>query len=397
MSHSTPKFVYCPNPKCKERRNEASVEVCPGCQSPLVLNHTYQLVQPLVNLDHFGNTEIFDVVDKRWAEHPQMGRKVMKILKYNGGYLERLFRREALHLQNLNHPGIPQVYPEDRSDRGYFSISIPHRRRKIYYFLMEKIEGQNLHHWINQNGPIDEATLLPWLRELLKIVAYLHANKIWHRDIKPSNIMLRPNGQLVLIDFGAVKQVRPRSRGKGDPPTGPHTTVTNDGIFAAGYTPPEQIRGRTVQQSDLYALGRTCVHLLTRIPPYDLEEDDAGKLIWRDQAPGVSSVLADWVDHLMAPFVQDRPQSATKVLEYIHTGKIDPLPQSRSEEKATGTQKSQTEEATTVSPENSLFLWGWFLNLILFSVLLVSGLLWWQARENSQPVEEPNQQVRQYP
>lgn len=393
-------MVFCPNHKCKARHNAATAEICQSCETPLILNQNYRLIRPLVNLEQSGNTEVFEIEDRRCMDQPNPSPKVLKLLKYNGGDLERLFKQEANYLQTLDHPAIPNIDRSDRADQGYFSIAASSTHRPIHYFVMEKVAGHNLRDWIQKHPTLDNATLWQWLRDLLAILDYLHTKDIWHRDIKPSNIMLRPDGQLVLIDFGAVKQVRPRLEEAGDLPDRPDLTVTDTCVFAAGYTPSEQIRGKTVQQSDLYALGRTCVHLLTQIPPYDLEEDTAGNLVWRDKAPDVSPVLAAWIDRLMAPFVRDRPQSAAEVLTYIQSDTILPPPQPPSADEGSTLPESpysQSSSATAALSEGMSFSWGLLVNLLLFAVLLVSGLLWWQAHENSQPVEGPNQQVKHYP
>ncbi|ABW30261.1 serine/threonine-protein kinase [Acaryochloris marina] len=372
-------MVYCPNPKCKQRQNPATAEICQSCETPLILNQNYRLIRPLVNLERSGNTEVFEIEDLRSSDSAP---KVLKLLKYNGGDLERLFKQEAIYLQSLDHPAIPKIDPQDRAGDGYFSVVEPATRREIHYFVMEKVEGKNLRDWLQEQAPIDSATLLKWLRELLTILDYLHAQNIWHRDIKPSNIMLRPDGQLVLIDFGAVKQVRPHPEEAGDIPPRPDITVTDTCVFAAGYTPPEQMDGRTVQQSDFFALGRSCVHLLTQIPPYNLRVDDGGQLVWREKVPDVSVVLADWIDQLMSPLVRDRPQTAAEVLKHIQPDNLVSPPQAQNLSEGEISQSS--------------FPWGSLLNLILFSILLISGLLWWQAHENSQPAEETNQQVQHH-
>jgi len=361
-------MVYCPNPKCKHRQHSATAKICQNCDTSLTLNNCYRLIQPLINLEQFGNTELFEVEDQRWVDQPHKCRKVMKILRYNGGDLERLFKQEASHLQTLDHPAVPKIYPEDRSDEGYFSISVPANQQDVYYFVMEKIEGFNLRNWIEKHAPIDSSTLLQWLRELLTVLNYLHKNRIWHRDIKPSNIMLKPDGQLVLIDFGAVKQVRLHRQEGAELSNRPDITVTETGIFSAGYTSPEQMDCKTVQQSDLYALGRTCVHLLTKMSPHALKVDDSGQLTWRHKAPDVSPPLADWIDRLMSPLVCDRPQTAAQVLGYLHSNRIIPPPKRR------------------------VPVWLYLLNLALFVVLIISSVFWWQADQRSQPTFDQNQQ-----
>ena len=87
---------------------------------------------------------------------------------------------------------------------------------------------------------ISEKEALNWLKQIVEILALVHAQQYFHRDIKPQNIMLRPSGQLVLIDFGAVRQIT--------------TTIlagnSHTRIISQGYSPPEQQNGYSVQQDD---------------------------------------------------------------------------------------------------------------------------------------------------
>ena len=156
---------------------------------------------------------------------------------------------------------------------------------------MEKIEGQDLTQWLAENGPLLQTQALTWLKQLIEILAQVHQQGLLHRDIKPSNIMLRPDGQLVLIDFGVV--------GVGE------QGITGVGTFA--YSAPEQIIGKAVVQSDFFALGRTFVHLLTGIPPTELPpQPNTDRLMWRDRAPEISAPLADLIDDMLDP-VPQRP------------------------------------------------------------------------------------------
>jgi serine/threonine protein kinase len=106
-----------------------------------------------------------------------------------------------------------------------------------------------------------------------------------------------------LIDFGSVGSGRTQ-------------------IYSAAYTPPEQMRGDTVSQSDFFALGRTFVYLLTGKQPFDLPTDSQGRLCWRDQAKQVSRNLADLIDNLMAPSPRDRPRDTQVLLQCIETIKV---------------------------------------------------------------------------
>jgi len=123
---------------------------------------------------------------------------------------------------------------------------------------MEKIEGEDLQNWLGKRGrPISQKLALKWLRTLVEILDKVHQKHFFHRDIKPPNIMLRPSGQLALIDFGTVKEI-----------TATYMANVNAGqpgtiVYSKGYAPTEQENGHTLPQSDFFALGRTFVHLLT--------------------------------------------------------------------------------------------------------------------------------------
>ena len=289
--------IYCINPHCQQRQNPDELECCQTCGTPLLIHDRYRLIQPLRRLDSRKYTDVFEVDD-------QGTRKVMKVLRENHAKLVELFEREALTLELLNHPGIPKV----ESD-GYFTIYV-NSTTELHCLVLEKIEGQNLEAWAKQYGAISQALALNWLRQLLEIVDYLHQNQFFHRDIKPSNIILKPDGRLVLIDFGSVREITGTYLAKlrGD--------VELTKIISEGYTAPEQRQGRCLPQSDFYALGRTLVHLLTNKPPSCLPiNHNTGQLIWQDKAPQISKPLAEFIDDLMANAVVNRPQDVQAIAQ----------------------------------------------------------------------------------
>ncbi|MEQ9553678.1 MAG: tetratricopeptide repeat protein [Coleofasciculus sp. G3-WIS-01] len=289
--------IYCINPHCKQRQNPDELKCCQTCGTPLLIYDRYRLIQPLRRLDSRKYTDIFEVDD-------QGTRKVMKVLKDNHDKLVELFEREALTLELLNHPGIPKV----ESD-GYFTVSV-NTTTELHCLVLEKIEGQNLEAWAKQYGAISESLALNWLKQLLEIVDYLHQNQFFHRDIKPSNIILKPDGRLVLIDFGSVREITGTYLAKlrGD--------VELTKIISEGYTAPEQRQGKCLPQSDFYALGRTLVHLLTNKPPSCLPiNHNTGQLIWQDKAPQISKPLAEFIDDLMADAVVNRPQDVQAIAQ----------------------------------------------------------------------------------
>lgn len=307
------RVTYCINPKCKKRQNPEFSRDCQACGTPLFINDRYQLIKPLRKLNQFSNFEIFELQDWGIGEQDYQIPKVLKV-KRDANYIE-LFEREARILMALKHPGIPRV-----NLQGYFTVSVGKSSPKLYCLVMEKVDGQNLEQWLNENQPIPEKLALDWIKQLADILNYIHKKGIFHRDIKPSNIMLRPNGKLALIDFGTAEEVTP-------------TYINNLQkqqvlpVFSEGYTPPEQIEKKAVIQSDFFALGRTFVYLLTGKEPEVFQTDATGKLIWRNSAPKVSKFLADLIDDLMATLPSNRPQSAKVILERLSA--LEPKPKFR--------------------------------------------------------------------
>ncbi|MBE9133851.1 protein kinase domain-containing protein [Tychonema sp. LEGE 07196] len=297
---------YCLNPKCPNPSDPANSgkPACIHCGSELLLQGRYRLVAPLGS-GGFGRT--FEVDDNGT-------RKVIKVLLKEHPKAVELFKQEADVLVRLRHPGIPKV---DRD--GYFTFSPAHSTESFHCLVMEKIAGANLQDWLKHRGrPISEQQALNWLKQLSEILDQVHRLNYFHRDIKPHNIMCKPNGQLVLIDFGTAREVSATYFAK----VGQGQNVT--GIVSPGYTPPEQTNGKAVPQSDFFALGRTFVYLLTGKPPTAFPENPrTGRLMWRKGAPQVSDPLANVIDYLMAPFPGNRPQSPQMVLQCLEEINLD--------------------------------------------------------------------------
>jgi eukaryotic-like serine/threonine-protein kinase len=287
---------YCINPNCSNRQNLDDLEYCQTCGTQLLLNDRYQIIRALRTGSAY-NSEIFEVKDLNEGG----ASKVLKTLsiKHKNSKFAELFEKEAQILIWLSsawqtHPGIPKVKPD-----GYFSWGIGKGFKKLQCLVMEKIEGHNLEEWIEETQPISQEQALDWLEQIVEILDKLHRQGLWHRDIKPSNIMLKPDGQLVLIDFGAVG-------------------VGETRIISTHYTPQEQIEGKTVPQSDFFALGRTFVYFLTGRHPYDLPKNaETDQLIWRNLTPSISSDLALLIDNLMAHEPAKRPQNTQDIWRHI--------------------------------------------------------------------------------
>jgi len=154
------------------------------------------------------------------------------------------FEREANLLATLNHPSIPRIY-------DYFS------QDNRSYLVLEFIHGKDLETIINDSeGFLPEDQVVSWAVQLCDVLAYLHAHKpdpIIFRDMKPSNVMINHNGDVMLVDFGIAKTFQIGQKG----------TM----IGTEGYSPPEQYRGEASPLADIYSLGATIHHALTRRDP----------------------------------------------------------------------------------------------------------------------------------
>ncbi len=295
-------MIYCINPECKQRENDDNLTSCATCGTPLLVRNRYRLIRPLRKLDRRLTTEIFEVEDIK-DNHT---RKVLKILKDNEPKLVEKFEEEAFTLQWLDRPGIPKVDID-----GYFQLTIGEESEPLSCLVMEKIEGEDLEKWLARHGRISQKVAINWLRQIIEILGVIHENKFLHRDIKPSNIILKPDGQLVLIDFGSIRQINNTYLAKLK-----LRSVTT--YISSGYTAPEQIEGEGLPESDFFAVGRTFVHLVTGLHPVDLPRDGkTGQLIWRNKAPQISSPLADFIDDLMAADPAARPQNIQVMLRNL--------------------------------------------------------------------------------
>lgn len=308
---------YCINPNCPnptEPFNANNHRVCRNCGSVLLLKERYRVVQQLGG-GGFGTTYLVD---------DEGTSKVLKVLNLNRFDAEaekqkaiELFQREARVLNQIRHSGVPRV-----EDGGYFCILPKNSEEPLHCLVMDKIDGSNLEEWLTQRGnePISQEQAIAWLKQLATVLQELHQKHYFHRDIKPSNIMLRPNGKLVLIDFGAVREVT-------------ETYLNNQrgtGVISPGYTPREQMEGKAVPQSDFFALGRTFVYLLTgKSPNLFSENPRTGKLIWQGSAPHLSQPVVALIDYLLEPFPGQRPHNAQEILQLItKIEKNVPCPQS---------------------------------------------------------------------
>lgn len=196
------------------------------------------------------------------------------------------FEREAEALRSLRHPGIPSYVASFREGQGV-GLRL--------YLAAEYVVGETLAARIAR-GPVPRDEVLAIAQQLLDVLAELQRRSppVLHRDLKPANVLLRPDGSVVLVDFGSVRTLSAeRTHGS-----------TLVGTF--GYMPPEQLGGTVDRTSDLYALGATLLHALTGKPPTDCL--DGGLQI--QVPPGLPAPFDRWLPAVLTLDPSGRPRDA---------------------------------------------------------------------------------------
>ena len=373
---------YCINPFCDNRQNPNDIENCLSCGTSLLINDRIRLVEPLRELANnpFNYFEVFEVDDAGTQWNPSRKRRVMKVLKWDTPNLVKLIEHESLALQIIQHPNIPESTVDD-----FFTFVPKNSRLILHCLVMHKFEGENLEQWIESNERISQSLALEWLKQLVEILDTVHRSDFFHRDIKPSNIVLQPNGQLALIDFGTARRLtntylaKVSGSGGTDKGRGGRYEVTS--VVTPYYTSLEQINGQAVPQSDFYALGRTFVNLVTATPLSNLQTDKkTGRLLWRDKAPHIDKPFADFLDELMALFPGQRPQTTEIVLQ-----RLEKLPQQIKNYRFTNSKIFRISKSTLMG---LLFVGGIFLSIPLAANYLVAQGERAEAANDSQRAQE---------
>lgn len=296
----------CINPSCQAPENPNELVFCHTCGSELLLEGRYRAIKQLGG-GGFGKTYEVREAARTTGGVTSGLPQVLKVLINNQSKAVELFQREKDVLSRLNHPGIPRIEAD-----GYFIFFPANSQEPLHCMVMEKIEGLDLQQYMAQRGyrPISQQLALEWLHQTFTILHEVHQQQFFHRDIKPSNIMLRADGQLVLIDFGAAREMTGTYIAKQE---GGQVT----GIHSLGYTPPEQANGQAIPQSDFFAMGRTFAFLLTGRPPNDMYDPYSDECLWRGHAVNLSPLISDLVDRLMARLPNQRSANTQVVLQEL--------------------------------------------------------------------------------
>ncbi|MEL6180016.1 MAG: serine/threonine-protein kinase, partial [Myxococcota bacterium] len=180
----------------------------------------------------------------------QVALKALSLESLSDWKALELFEREARVLKSIDHPGVP-AYIDDVSGG----------EDDAFYLVQERVNGASLAQKMEAGWRPDESEVQRIARGVLDILCYLHGRYplIIHRDITPSNVLLREDGRVALVDFGAVKD-RPQTE----------DAFASTVVGTYGYMAPEQLQSNAVPASDLYGLGTTLAFVLTGHPPSKL-------------------------------------------------------------------------------------------------------------------------------
>ncbi|QJB25276.1 bifunctional serine/threonine-protein kinase/formylglycine-generating enzyme family protein [Limnospira fusiformis] len=295
----------CLNPDCLHSNPEGS-QFCQKCGSKLRLAERYY-AKSILGQGGFGRT--FLAVDDFKPSKPPCVIKQFLPQAQGTATLEKaaqLFDQEAQRLELLGkHSQIPELL-------AYFTAD------NRQYLIQEFIEGETLQQELDNQGAFTENQIISLLKDLLPVLDFVHQNQVIHRDIKPENIIRRASdNKLVLVDFGASKQVRRTSM-----------SVAGTVIGSAEYCAPEQAMGKPQYGSDLYSLGVTCLYLLTQVSPSDLYDPLESQWVWREHLNGnqVSDKLGEILDRLVETVFRKRYQSVAEVWADLQPSDDSPKP-----------------------------------------------------------------------
>ena len=272
------------------------------------------------------------------------------------------FLDEAKTLSRLSHPNI-------------VPIRYAFKALGTAYYVMPHVEGTDLHKAAPAPDNITAEWLLPVLEKILSALGYLHSQGLIHRDIKPNNILLREDGEPILIDFGTARALE--------------STHSHSHIGTPGYMPLEQLSagGKRGPWTDFYALGATCYHLITgELPPSSTERADEGEYL---PLTGRASLAERFPEHVLSSIDKAlnmkrlaRWQSAQEWLNSLKS-----TPSSQSGESSKNIKHQLTTKPHTSSSKKKSYT----LSLIFF--LLLAALSYGGFYYNHQQPEQYNYEL----
>jgi serine/threonine protein kinase len=310
----------------------ASIQRYPTGALPLhiELDNRYRIVH-LAGKGGFG--AVYEATDERFQGQRTVAIKELSDSTLNAADKVKAhqdFRQEAQLLVKLQHPNLPNV-----SD--FFE------RAGKAYLVMDFVQGKTLEKLLEDaQAPLDEDRVLNWALQISNVLHYLHTQQppIIFRDLKPSNVMVTPNDQVKLIDFGIARVFKAAA------------TKDTTSLGSRGFAPLEQYgMGQTDHRSDLYAFGATLYNLLTNSTPPDALTRRINPAFFekpRQLNPAISQATEDIILHAMQEQPDQRFQSALEMQQAILANSSAPPTPSTAHASATaGGQVSQKPPPTS--------------------------------------------------
>ena len=261
-----------------------------------LLNQRFYIVR---ELGSGGFATTYLALDKQSAKQTKCAVKQLQP-RFNSASVwanakERL-ATEAMVLQWLGkHPQIPEFI-------GHFE------ENQQFYLVLEFVEGEEFEQEIHRQV-LNEAQAIQFLFDILGILKSVHYQGIIHRDIKPSNLIRRKqDGKMILIDFGAVKEMGTLAFASSK------QKVQTQIIGTPGYMPPEQNNGKPVYGSDIYALGKTVIFGMTDKSPTEWEANESGSTVAWNKKIAISEAFLKIVNRMTADNISKRYRNTSEVL-----------------------------------------------------------------------------------
>lgn len=263
-----------------------------------VVDNKYKILN---EVGHGGMSVVYlamnEKANKQWAikEVRKDGVKDFEVVKQS-------LVAETDMLKRLSHPNLPDIIDVIESDERFLIV-------------MDYIQGNSLSKALEEFGAQQQDEVIKWAKQLCDVLGYLHSRKpaIIYRDLKPANIMLKPDGNITLIDFGTAREYKEKNLAD--------TTC----LGTVGYAAPEQFggMGQTDARTDIYCLGATLYHLVTGMnpcePPYEI-------LPIRQVNPALSSGLERIIKKCTQSDPNNRYQSAEELMYALeHYEEIDDI------------------------------------------------------------------------
>lgn len=262
-----------------------------------VIDGKYEILK---KIGEGGMSKVYLAMDKRLNKQWAVKEIEKRAKDKNNDVVIQSSIAEANMMKKLDHPSLPRIV--DIIDNG-----------SVIYVIMDYIEGEPLSKILDQYGAQPQDIVIEWAKQLCEVLNYLHTRTpaIIYRDMKPANVMLKPDGNIKLIDFGIAREYKEQSLAD---------TVS---LGTKGYAAPEQFggKGQTDPRTDVYCLGVTIYHLVTGQnpcePPYELYPI-------RHWNPALSGGLERIIQKCTQLNPDDRYQSCEELLYALnHYEKVD--------------------------------------------------------------------------